>query len=121
MEKAQTLDVSTKPNSAVVYSGPGNRANAEAFCGANPGKVTLEQTPGGSWLDSQKLFDDGSPLSQDQARQVWATLSQRYAQGASGNVVGFVKGASPTGIFETVEYPALQNNPDVTNVITGGH
>lgn len=24
-------------------------------------------------------------------------------------------------IFNTVEYPALTNNPNVTNVITGGH
>ena len=51
----------------------------------------------------------------------WSTLSQRYAEGASGSAVGFVDGADPEGIFNTVEYPALQANPNITNVITGGH
>ena len=121
LQKAQTtLDVSTAPNQAVFYSGSGNRALAEAFATAN-GKTTLEMTPGGSWLDSQKLFEDGSNLSFDQARTIWSVLSQRYAESASGTAVGFVEGAVPEGIFNTVEYPALQANPNITNVITGGH
>ena len=47
--------------------------------------------------------------------------SQRYAESASGSAVGFVEGANPEGIFNTVEYPALLANPNITNVITGGH
>lgn len=39
------------------------------------------------------------------------------ADGA-GNTYGFVKGSRPGSIFNTVEYPALINNPDVTNVFT---
>ena len=104
----------------MFYSGPGNQALAEAFATAN-GKTTLEMTPGGAWLDSQKLFEDGSNLSFDQARTIWSVLSQRYAESASGTAVGFVEGAVPEGIFNTVEYPALQANPNITNVITGGH
>ena len=57
----------------------------------------------------------------DQAHSVWFTLSQRYAESASGSAVGFVEGADPEGIFTTVEYPALLANPNITNVITGGH
>ncbi len=117
LQKAQTLDVSTAPNQAVFYSGTGNRALAEDFATAN-GKTTLEMTPGGSWLDSQKLYD---VLPPDQADAIWSVLSQRYAEGASGSAVGFVEGAVPGGIFNTVEYPALQANPNITNVITGGH
>jgi hypothetical protein len=89
------------------------------FC--SDGKTTLEMTAGGSWLDSQKLFEGGSNLSEDQARTIWSTLSQRYAESASGTAVGFVDGARPSSIFNTVEYPALQANPNITNVITGGH
>jgi hypothetical protein len=119
-QQAQTLNVSTAPSTAVFYSGPGNRALAEEFATTN-GSTTLEMTPGGSWLDQQTLFGPNSPLTPEQALNVWSTLSQRYAASASGNVVGFVQGARPTGIFNTVEYPALLNNPSVTNVITNGH
>jgi hypothetical protein len=119
MKKAESLDVSTKPNEAVFYSGKGNRALAETFAQDN-GKTTLEMTPGGKWLDEQGLFGKDSPLTPDQAIKVWSKISQRYAQGASGNVVGFVDGASPGGIFNRIEYDALSKNPNVTNVITGG-
>ena len=117
LQKAQTLDITTAPNQAVFYSGACNRALAESFAMAK-GKTTLEMTAGGSWLDSQKLFD---VLPPDQAYAVWSTLSQRYAESASGTAVGFVEGADPASIFNTVEYPALRANPNITNVITGGH
>lgn len=82
MSKAQTLDVSTAENSSVFYSGPGNRALAEAFAAAN-GRTTLEMTPGGSWLDAQGLFGPSSLLTPSEATQVWSTLSGRFAAGAS--------------------------------------
>ncbi len=120
MRTVETLDVSTARNSAVFYSGPGNRVLAESFAAAN-GRMTLEKTVGGSWLDAQKLFNPGSPLTPQQATQVWSRLSQRFAQEASGNSVGFVNGARAEGIFNTVEFPTLLENPNVTNVLTGGH
>lgn len=104
----------------MLYLGRGNHTLAESFAAAN-GKTTLEMTAGGSWLDSQNLFDRASGLSKDQAVAIWSTLSQRYAESASGTAVGFVDGARPSSIFNTVEYPALQANPNITNVITGGH
>ena len=85
------------------------------------GKTTLEMTPGGRWLDEQQLFRPDSPLTTEQAIQIWGRLSQRYAEGASGNVVAFVDGSRPKAIFNTIEYPSLQKNPNVSNVITGGH
>ncbi len=75
-------------------------------------------TRGGQYLDAQKLFAPGSQLSKEQAMDVWACLSQRYAEGASGNTYGFVRGARSESIFNTVEYPALQANPNVTNIFT---
>jgi RHS repeat-associated protein len=119
MKKAQTLDVSTAENGAVFYSGPGNRALAEQFAEQN-GKSILEKTPGGSWLDAQKLFGADSPLTPSQASQVWDVLSGRFAQGASGTAVGFINGARATSTFNRIEYNALLNNPNIANVITGG-
>lgn len=55
------MDVSTARNSAVFYSGLGNRALAESFAAAN-GRTTLEMTRGGSWLDAQKLSVPKVPL-----------------------------------------------------------
>lgn len=118
MRITETLDVSTARNGAVFYSGTGNRGLAETFAGAN-GRQTLEMTPGGRWLDNRKLFAPNSPLTPNEATAVWSRLSERFANGASGNAVGFVQGARG-GIFNTVEFPALQLNLDVTNVITGG-
>jgi hypothetical protein len=120
MSAAQTLDVSTAENGSVFYSGAGNRALAEEFAVSN-GRTTLEMTPGGSWLDAQGLFGPSSPLTPSEATQVWSTLSGRFAAGASGNAVGFVEGARAGGIFNTIEFPALLDNPNITNVITGGH
>jgi hypothetical protein len=121
MRTIETLDVSTPKNGAVFYSGCGNRALAEEFAIAN-GRATLEMTPGGAWLDQQQLFNTAkSGLTNEQAFQVWSRLSQRYAEGASGNAVGFVDGARTEGIFNTIEYPSLLQNPKILNILTGGH
>ena len=108
--------MSTVKNQATFYSGPGNRQFAGQFAKAN-GKMTLELTPGGKYLDSLKLFEEGSPLTGPQVAEVWSGLSQRYAQQASGNAYGFVQGAPPGSIFNTVEYPVLQNNKKYSKCI----
>ncbi len=117
VEKAKTVDVSTGSHQAVFYSGKGNRDRAEAFAQLN-GKMTLEMTPGGKYFDNLKLFEPGSPITDDQALEIWKILSERYAKAASGNVYGFVKGANPKSIFNTIEYPTLQGNPYITNIFT---
>lgn len=118
--RVSPLDVSTPPNSAVFYSGRGNRELAENFAITN-NKQTLEMTNGGSWLDQQNLYKPYTSLvSKSQANQIWDSLSQRYAQEASGSVVGFVDGARSNSTFNRIEYPTLINNKNITNVITGG-
>lgn len=117
MDLVEKLDVSTAPNIATFYSGPGNRKAAEEFAKAN-GKTTLEMTEGGKFLDKLGLFEENSPLTRNEAFAVWGRLSQRYAEGASGNVYGFVKGAKPGSIFNMIEYPALKRNSAVTNIFT---
>jgi hypothetical protein len=117
MDAAKTADVSALPNQQVFYSGAGNREVAEKFAELN-GKVTLEMTPGGKYFESLNLFDAGSPVTKEQAKKIWSVLSEQYAQGASGNVYGFVNGSIPGSIFNSVEYPALQQNPAITNIFT---
>ncbi|MDD3139996.1 MAG: hypothetical protein PHX08_13605 [Lachnospiraceae bacterium] len=117
MEMVEELDVSTKPNTATFYSGKGNRELAEEFAKTN-GKTTLEMTQGGKYLDDLKLFADDSALTKEQAADVWKRLSERYAEGTSGNAYGFTEGAREGSIFNTVEYPTLQKNPNVENVFT---
>jgi hypothetical protein len=119
MDLVETLNVSTPKNSSIFYSGPGNRAAAEAFA-AKTGKFTLEQTPGGKMLNDLKLYDADSPLTAAEADNIWARLSVRYAQQASGEVTAFVEGAKPDRIFLSVEKPILEANPNVTAIIMGG-
>lgn len=117
MDLVDDLDVSTNPNSATFYSGPGNRDLAEDFAKSN-GKITLEMTEGGKLLDDLQLYAEGSPLTKDQADAVWRKLSEKYADGASGNVYGYVEGSWEESVFNTVEFPALKDNPNVTNIFT---
>ncbi len=117
IDLADNLDVSTAKNTATFYSGPGNRELAESFAKTN-GKITLETTSGGKYLDDLKLFEDGSPLTKEQATNVWRKLSERYAKGASGNAYGFTQGSWEGSIFNTVEYPTLKDNPNINNVFT---
>jgi hypothetical protein len=115
LKLAEQLDVSTAKDHAVFYSGTGNRELAEKYARAN-GLETLEMTPGGKYLDDLRLFDTGSPLTPAEAVQVWSVASRRYAEQASGIVHCFVTGARPSGVFTTVEQPALLKNKDVIRV-----
>ena len=74
---------------------------------------------GGQYFDNLKLYSTNFPISQEHANEIWRILSQRYANQASGNVYGFVKGAWPGSIFNTVEYPTLtRQGTTVTNIFT---
>lgn len=122
MRKARTIDVSTARNDAVLWSGRGAREASEDFAYFH-GKTTLEGSPGGYWLDQERLFPDAknwSPLTVPEAREVWATISKRYVEGASGSMVGILRNPYHRSIFMTVEQPAALKNPNVTNIITGG-
>ena len=75
-------------------------------------------TNGGKYFDELKLFGTNSPITDKQATEIWEALSKRYAQSASGDVYGFVNGSRPGSVFNTVEFPALIQNNDITNIFT---
>ena len=120
LTKLDTLDVSTKPNTATFYSGRGSRQAAEAHAAAN-GRITLETTAGGKQLDDMRLFDGTvKDVNGDAAMEIWGKVSTNYAEQASGRVMAFVNGPKPGGVFLTQELPALLNNAKVTDIVVRG-
>jgi RHS repeat-associated protein len=119
-EAKTSLNFGTAKDGAVFWSG-GRMKDAQRWATAN-GKTTLEQTAGGRYLDSLKLFDSGSGLTGAQAAEVWDAASKRFAEGASGNVTVFPTGAKRMnnwGNLRTwwrIEKPALDANPKVTGI-----
>lgn len=113
VENALSLDVYTAIDTATFWSGKGNRALAESYV-LRTGKVTLEMTPGGNFLDSLQIFKN---YPYEQAIRPWEVLSMRFAQNTSGQVTAFVENASPTSIFTRIENPALQKNTNVTEIL----
>ena len=121
MREVELADVRSPVDGANFYSGtqPNGlkmRAYAEDQVDGVT-KVTLEQTPGGRRFDDLQLFDKtSSPVSNDQAYQVWKRLSQRYAETAEGEATAWTHDAWSGSIWYTVEKDALAKNPNVTKI-----
>jgi uncharacterized Zn-binding protein involved in type VI secretion len=123
-----SFDVSSPRDGAVFYSNEWddiqkvsvNRLRAEAYVHSRVSdgqrSTTLETTPAGLWLDNQKLLDADCTFSKSDKIEIWNQCSRKYADGASGSARCFVTGASPGGVFRTVEMKALIDNPAVTDV-----
>lgn len=111
LAQVENVDVSTAPNKAVFYSNAaaGNRARAIAFA-QKIGGTTLEQTPGGQWLESLDPYNLYGPARAD---ALWTRLSERYAQGASGEINAFIRDYNPARVWAQTEWDTLKANPDV--------
>jgi RHS repeat-associated protein len=109
MRRVDALDFSTPVNKAVFYSGPGQGARATAFA-ERTGGMTIEMTAGGRALAADKVFQSLSPAQQF---QIWQRASTPFAQGASGGINAFIRGARPDRTFRTIEAPILNANPNV--------
>jgi hypothetical protein len=114
---SKTLDFSTQPNAAVFWSGGDNMKLAQWWAELS-GKTTIEQTAGGKYLDGLKLFDH---MPAADAAKIWDIASVRFADGASGAVNVFNKGASQFGPYGErtwwrLEKPALNANSAVTKI-----
>jgi RHS repeat-associated protein len=109
LNKVGTLDFSTPANGAVFYSGPGQGARAAAFA-ERTGGMTIEMTPGGQQLMADPAFQS---LSQAQQDLIWQNASSPFAQGASGEINAFIRGANPSRTFRTIEEPILNQNQNI--------
>lgn len=114
--------VTSSHDGAVFYSDDANRnrvaAEAYAECCSRSGKktTTLEATPCGQWLEGQKLYTPASGLSREEADQVWAAASVKYAGEASGSCRCFIANAPAERVFRKHELAALLNNDKVTDL-----
>ncbi len=89
------LDIATPANKATFYSGrvelkSGEFLKAREWAESLSSRTTLEQTSGGRWLDQVKTYE--KLITRPVADEIWTTLSRRYADNVSGEVV-VVKGA----------------------------
>jgi len=75
---------------------------------------SLESTPGGQALEEQRLFEEGSKTTHEQAHQKWHEASRMFAEQASGTVTIFMTRVVPDSVFQAIELPALKKNPNVT-------
>ncbi len=111
MREVENVDLSSLPNKAIFYSGKGSRETAYSHKVLS-GKMTIEDTAGGRWLESFDLFAGSgkSPVSKAQAELIWNRASQRYAENVSGEITLFVHKSEGTRTFYQHEFPFLQKN-----------
>ena len=89
------------------------RASRGDFVDPVPAPGTLESTPGGQHMEKERLFRPDSPMSADQAREVWHVLVRRFTAQVRGRVTVFASEVIPGSVFAEIELPALRANPDV--------
>jgi len=90
-------------------------AEIEPDIDSNAGAVngSLESTRGFREMAAMNLFDPQSPLSKEQAKEIYCILEKRFAEGASGVVTipkDFILHGS---ILSEISIPALEKNPNV--------
>ena len=118
---AEEMDVSTPPDSIVLYSisflpTTQNRDKAFEYVKKNPGKQTIEQTACGKCLIELGLYNKPYFLPSEQVAEIWGIASRRFIAGAGGNVTAFVEQADARSVFRRFELPALLNNPRLSSI-----
>lgn len=126
IKTSEKVDVSSRPDRAVFYSGGKeirfkgenhgeNRKKAEDFCAKHPEYTTLEKTPFGQYLENNKV-ELRKVFGKEGVNKIWAATSERYAREASGKITAFVEEAKHDKIFRTHELKTLINNEKVTYI-----
>ncbi len=120
LKVAQNYDVTTKENSAVVYSisyqkTSKNRDDAIEFIKQNTDKMLIEHTECGAKL-VELGFESTNTLNCEEVKTIWAIASRRFINAAKGNIIAFVNNAHPESVFMSVELPNILNNSNITTV-----
>lgn len=118
---ANNYDVSTEPNSLVLFSiskltTKENKNNAFKCVENNPEKQMMDHTPCGKALENLNLFSEDNGVSYDDAYKVWFIASKRLIDNASGNITAFVANAHPDSTYRKIELPAILQNDKITTI-----
>ncbi len=117
---AETYDVSTYKNCAVVYSisympHENNKLQAKEYTKNNNQAKMLDDTPCGQALIELglegKVNDVGKEIT-----KIWQIASMRYIQSAIGNITAFVKDADERSTFCQTELNEIMQNPKITQI-----
>lgn len=119
MQAAAADDVSTPPDSLVLYSisylpTTENKDKAFTYLQKNPEAMMIDQTPCGKKLIALGMLEDVLP--KEQIVDVWKLASKRLIAAASGNVTAFVDKADKRSVFRQQELPGLLENDKVKTI-----
>ena len=117
---AQTYDVTTPKDGAVVYSvsfmpTDENKKEAEKFVKEYPVAKMLDDTPCGKALIALGLDGKVNEVGET-ITKIWRIASERYIKAASGNIHAFVDGADERSTFCTTELAEIMKNSKITHV-----
>lgn len=120
MKIAQTYDVSTVLNGAVVYSvsympHDKNKQQAWAFVKSQTNAKMLDDTPCGKALINLRLDGKVNEVGEE-ITKIWRVASSRFIAAASGNINAFVEGADERSTFCTTELSEILKNPNITKI-----
>ncbi len=76
---------------------------------------SLETTLAGRLLERLRLFEPGGRVPHSISHKLWHWAARKAAEAATGQVNIFIQGPPiPDSVFDVVELPAIQSNPNVT-------
>jgi hypothetical protein len=111
----RAANFSTRSGEAVFWSGLGGEGErVAAEYASKAGGTTLEQLQAARGIKLPKFkFEDPASV------KAWTDASRAFAEGARGEVrVVLGDSVNPSGIWNTVELPALEANPNVTSIVS---
>ena len=117
---AQTADVSTPPDSIVLYSisyqkTDINKRLALQYIHEHPQSRMLDDTPCGKQLLELNLQTDYT-APESELMKIWAIASDRFIKAASGNVTAFVENADSRSTFVSAELPMILKNTRIFTI-----
>ncbi len=121
LEVAKTYDVSTEPDSLVLYSisflpSKENKIQAFEYVKSHPGAVMLDHTPCGIKMMDMGLENGRCNLNEEEIAYLWKVASKRLLQGAKGNITAFVKNADERSVFRSMELPTILANENILTI-----
>lgn len=106
------------PNRSVFFSNKRNRNAAMGFCHKNKddGYITVIHTDVQDALKEFSFFEQDSFFSEEEAVDINAIVSARFARAACGNVIVFFDKVSDRSTFFTLELKLLIENANVNSI-----